>query len=59
MTEPTYPIAYVSEPSVTLMKATKPLPAPKEPPARPFPLAGQSQLRPLADPTRKAPESQA
>jgi hypothetical protein len=31
--------------------------AANEPPARQFPLAGQSQLRPLADPARQTPES--
>jgi len=54
MNEPTYPIKYHSEPGVTLAKALKPMPkeAGDEPPARQFPLAGQTQVRPLADPLR-------
>lgn len=49
MTEPTYPIAYKSEPGVTLLKALKPAPpvAQPEQAARQFPLAGQAQSRPL------------
>jgi len=54
MSEPTYPIKYQSKPGVTLAKALAPMPkAPEsEPAARQFPLAGQTQVRPLANPSR-------
>jgi len=54
MNEPTYPIKYHSEAGVTLAKASTPMPKAQDgaPPPRQFPLAGQAEVRPLADPAR-------